>query len=62
VVVTGTTGKTQSLSGTTGADGLVSVSFKLNANKLGYGTYTIAVTATKDGYDPGSASGSFIVQ
>ena len=62
VVVTGVTGKTVSLSGTTGADGIASMSFKINAGKLGTGTYTIDVTATKDGYDPGTASGSFEVQ
>ena len=62
VVVTGVTGKTVSLSGTTGVDGIASMSFKINTGKLGTGTYTIDVTATKDGYDPGTASGSFEVQ
>jgi subtilisin family serine protease len=62
VVVTGVTGKTVNLSDTTGADGIASMSFKINAGKLGYGTYAIDVTATKDGYDPGAASGSFEVQ
>lgn len=62
VVVTGVTGKTVSLSGTTGTDGLASMSFKLNAGKLGYGTYTIDVTATMSGYEDGTATSTFIVQ
>jgi subtilisin family serine protease len=62
IVITGVTGKIQNLSGTTGADGLVSASYKINAGKLGYGTYTLDVVATMDGYDPGSASGTIIVQ
>ena len=62
VVVTGATGVSTSFSGTTGSDGLVSFSFKVNTGLYGKGTYTINATATMDGYDPGSATGSFIVQ
>ncbi len=62
VVVTGVTGKSTTLAGTTGPDGSVSFSFKVNTGLYGVGTYTIDATATMDGYDPGSASGSFIVQ
>ncbi|MBG0786397.1 MAG: S8 family serine peptidase [Anaerolineaceae bacterium] len=62
VVVTGSTGKTVSLSGTTGADGIASMSFKINAGKTGYGTYLVNATASLDGYDDGTASSTFIVQ
>ena len=62
VVVTGATGVSTSYSGVTGSDGSVSFTFKVNTGLYGKGTYTIDATATMDGYDPGSASGSFIVQ
>jgi subtilisin family serine protease len=62
VVVTGTIAKPTTLAGTTGADGLVSFNYKINAPKTGYGTYTIDVTASKDGSDPVTTSGTFIVQ
>ena len=62
VVVTGSTGKTVILSGTTGADGVASMSFKINAGKTGFGTYVIDATATLAGYIDGSATSTIIVQ
>ncbi len=62
VVVTGSTGKTVSLSGTTGADGIASMSFKINAGKTGYGTYIVIATASMTGFDDGTASSTFFVQ
>ncbi len=62
VVVTGSTGKTVTLAGTTGTNGTVSLSFKINVTKLGYGTCDVEVTASKSGYDPGSASSTIVIQ
>ncbi len=62
VVVTGTIGSPTTLTGTTGANGLVSFNYRINARKTGTGTYTLDVTVTKDGFDPVSTSGTFTVQ
>jgi subtilisin family serine protease len=51
----------KTFSGTTGADGCVSFSYRINARKTGSGQYTIDVTATKDGYLPGYADSIFTV-
>ncbi len=62
ILVTGSTGKTASLSGTTSSEGTVSLSLKINAGKLGYGTYDVEITAAKAGYDPGSTTSTIVVQ
>jgi len=62
VEVTGTLSSAKIYKGTTSLDGMVSFSYKINSRKTGNGQYTIDVTATKEGYDPGTASSIFTVQ
>ncbi len=50
------------LTGTSGVDGIVSFSYRLNTNSMGAGLYTLDLTATKDGYDPATATMTFMVQ
>jgi subtilisin family serine protease len=61
VSVTGTQFKAKTFTGTTGADGCVSFTYRINARKTGSGQYPIDVTATKDGYLPGTAQSIFTV-
>lgn len=49
-------------SGTTGANGKVVFSYRVNPNKDGSGTYTVDASASKNGYLPGSGSTTFVVQ
>ncbi len=62
VKVTGANGTTSTLSGTTGTSGMVTLSYRINTRKTGIGTYTLDVTATKTGYEPGKANCTFVVQ
>ncbi len=50
------------LTGTSSLDGSVSFSYRLNTNSMGAGLYTLDLTATKDGYDPATATMTFMVQ
>jgi hypothetical protein len=61
VTVEGTQFKARTLTGITNADGVVSFTYRINARKTGSGQYTIDVTATKDGYLPGTAQSIFTV-
>ncbi|MGB4594412.1 MAG: S8 family serine peptidase [Anaerolineaceae bacterium] len=62
VKVSGTIGSTSTLSGTTGTGGTVLFSYRINTRKTGTGSYTLVATATKSGYEDGSASATFLVQ
>lgn len=55
-------GKTLSSSGTTGANGIVTFSHKINVKSNGAGVYTVNATASKSGYTSGSGSTTFTVQ
>lgn len=60
--ITTANGSKTNLSGTTGTDGTVSFSYRINKRKTGTGTYTIAVSAAKIGYTSSSATITFTVQ
>jgi serine protease len=62
VVITTANGRTFSGSGTTNTSGVATFTHRVNTNRDGVGTYKVDATATKDGYDPGSASTNFLVQ
>lgn len=62
VRITTPKGKTATASGTTDANGQAVFTFKINAKKDGFGTYTVTATATKNGYTDGSGSTTFTVQ
>jgi serine protease len=49
-------------SGTTGSNGTVVFSYRVNRNQGGVGTYTVNATASKSGYESGSGSATFQVQ
>jgi serine protease len=49
-------------SSTTGSDGTVVFSYRVNRNQGGVGTYTVNATASKSGYESGSGSTTFQVQ
>ncbi len=62
VTITTPNGNTLAASGTTDANGQVVITHKINANRDGFGTYTVSATATKSGYSDGSGSTTFTVQ
>ena len=45
--------------GTTGADGVASLSYEVDANQGGVGTYHVEVTALKDGFERATDSATF---
>ena len=53
--------KPQTLKGTTAADGTVSFDYKIIVRKTGNGQYALSVTATKEGYQTGTAESIFTV-
>ena len=55
-------GNTLAASATTDASGQAVVTYKINANRDGFGTYTVDATATKSGYTDSSGSTTFTVQ
>ena len=61
VVITTPLNKKTTLTGTTGTDGKALFTYA-TSTKTGKGTYTVAVTAEKEGYTAGSASTTFVVQ
>jgi subtilisin family serine protease len=61
VSVEGPQFKAKTFTGTTGADGFVSFVYRINARKSGFGQYIIDVSATKDGYLPGTGETIFTV-
>ncbi|MGB4596004.1 MAG: S8 family serine peptidase [Anaerolineaceae bacterium] len=48
--------------GSTGSVGTVTLSYRINTRKTGTGSYTLVATATKSGYEDGTASVTFLVQ
>jgi len=62
LTLTGTKANPVTLTGVTDADGLFSLTYTINSRRLGTGTYTLAVSATKDGYIEGITERNFIVQ
>ncbi len=60
--ITTANGSKLSGSGTTNSSGVVTLTYKVNANRDGRGTYTITSTASKSGYLGGTGSTTFIVQ
>jgi subtilisin family serine protease len=54
--------KTLSCDTTTNGSGQASCTYKVNSNRDGVGMFNIDVTASKDGYDDGTASTSFVVK
>ncbi|HAY85070.1 MAG TPA: peptidase S8 [Chloroflexi bacterium] len=57
-----TMGPTYSGSGTTNSNGEAVFNFRVNPKKDGVGTYTVTATASKTGYESGSATTTFVVQ
>jgi subtilisin family serine protease len=62
LTLTGTKSAPVTLTGVTDADGNLSLTYTINSRRMGTGTYTLSVSATKDGYLSGSATRFFIVQ
>ncbi|MCB2202367.1 S8 family serine peptidase [bacterium] len=62
LLITGANGSTASVTGLTGVDGLVNLTYRVFVRKMGAGTYNIEVTAAKDGFDPTSITSTIIVQ
>ena len=61
VEVTATNGAKLSCDGMTGADGVASLRYEVNAESDGVGTYTVNALASKPGFESGSDSGTFEV-
>lgn len=61
VEITTAKGKTVTRDGTTDANGIATVKYKVNSRKDGTGTYTVNANANKDGYESGSDSTTFEV-
>ena len=61
VEVTATNGAKLSGDGMTGADGVASLRYEVNAESDGVGTYTVNALASKPGFESGSDSGTFEV-
>jgi serine protease len=59
--VTTANGKKSTGSGTTGADGKITFTYKVDSKTGGVGTYTAASTASKSGYTSGSGLTTFTV-
>jgi len=59
--VIGPNGKYQAFSGSTDTSGLFTYGFLANANRMGFGTYTIEVTVSKVGYETVSTTSTFEV-
>jgi subtilisin family serine protease len=62
VTLTDAKGVVKVYTGTTGTDGKVTFSYRINIRKGGTGTYMLNATATKSGYLDGSGSTTFLVQ
>jgi hypothetical protein len=54
-------GRRVSINGTTDANGIVKLQYKISSNRDGVGTYTATVTSSKSGFDPGSGDTTFSV-
>jgi subtilisin family serine protease len=54
-------GRRVSINGTTDANGIVKLQYKISSNRDGVGTYTATVTSSKSGFDPGSGGTTFSV-
>jgi len=61
-VVTAANNTKTMLTGTTGTNGIATLTYTINSRKTGAGTYSIAVTAAKTGYVTATASTTFLVQ
>ena len=61
-VVTGANNTKTTLTGTTGTNGIATLTYTINSRKTGTGTYRIDVTAAKTGYVTATASATFLVQ
>lgn len=53
---------TTTLSGVTGTDGKVTLTYRIFVRKYGSGEYSVSATVSKDGYTSGTASTTFTVQ
>ena len=62
VVITTPKATTVNLSGTTGTNGTVTLSYRIMTKKTGTGIFNIVANASKDGYTSGSGTASFTVQ
>jgi subtilisin family serine protease len=62
LTLTGAKSAPVTLTGVTDANGTFSLTYTINSRRMGTGTYTLSVSATKVGYLEGSATRTFIVQ
>ncbi len=62
ITITTANGNQWAGSGTTDANGQAVFTYRVNANRDGYGTYTVEATASKAGYTSGSGSTTFTVE
>jgi hypothetical protein len=62
VTINKPTGSTATLSGVTGTDGVVSLSYSIRIRKDGSGTFNVNALVTKDGYLNATASTTFSAQ